>query len=220
MYKIVKSRSIPQYKLLLLSFSFHTHTHMHTHTNTNTHKTQKEQAFVQSPSNFNYPVQTTCPLPFQILFLHKWDCACVIVNYFVCPLGVYFQGHLLESVGWNWQNANDKSTGAILIGTSKGELDWVKQPIACPQGQHTCVPQYKPSSVHAPCGWWHLQDGQLQQTFLKLRISRVIYLSRNDTTRGVECSSSVVVMAFSSCARFWENVQQFVSRLCFFLFFF
>lgn len=30
------------------------------------------------------------------------------------------KGHLVESVGWNWQNANDKSTGAILIGTSKG----------------------------------------------------------------------------------------------------
>ncbi|KAK7098433.1 vacuolar protein sorting-associated protein 18 homolog isoform X3 [Littorina saxatilis] len=30
------------------------------------------------------------------------------------------KGHLLEAVGWNWQNANEKSTGAILIGTSKG----------------------------------------------------------------------------------------------------
>lgn len=33
----------------------------------------------------------------------------------------FVQGHLLEAVGWNWQNANEKSTGAILIGTSKGE---------------------------------------------------------------------------------------------------
>ena len=104
-------------------------------------------------------------------------------------------------MGWNWQNANDKSTGAILIGTSKGELNWVKQPIACPQGQQTWVPQCKSSSVHAPCSWWHLQDGQLQQTILKLRISEVIYLSRNDTTCGVECNYSVAVMAFSLCAR-------------------
>lgn len=30
------------------------------------------------------------------------------------------QGHLIESVGWNWQNASDNTTGAILLGTSKG----------------------------------------------------------------------------------------------------
>lgn len=30
------------------------------------------------------------------------------------------KGHLIESVGWNWQNANEKTTGAILLGTSKG----------------------------------------------------------------------------------------------------
>ncbi|ESO97284.1 hypothetical protein LOTGIDRAFT_214111 [Lottia gigantea] len=30
------------------------------------------------------------------------------------------KGHHIESVGWNWQNANDNTTSAILIGTSKG----------------------------------------------------------------------------------------------------
>ncbi|KAK3612565.1 hypothetical protein CHS0354_024553 [Potamilus streckersoni] len=30
------------------------------------------------------------------------------------------KGHLIESVGWNWQNVNDNTTGAILLGTSKG----------------------------------------------------------------------------------------------------
>ncbi|KAK7491492.1 hypothetical protein BaRGS_00017321 [Batillaria attramentaria] len=30
------------------------------------------------------------------------------------------KGHLIESVGWNWQNANEKTTGAILLGSSKG----------------------------------------------------------------------------------------------------
>ncbi|KAH9519313.1 Vacuolar protein sorting-associated protein 18 like protein [Bulinus truncatus] len=28
--------------------------------------------------------------------------------------------HLIECVGWNWQNANDNTTSAILVGTSKG----------------------------------------------------------------------------------------------------
>jgi hypothetical protein len=27
----------------------------------------------------------------------------------------------IDSVGWNWQNANDATTGAILLGTSKGK---------------------------------------------------------------------------------------------------
>ena len=31
------------------------------------------------------------------------------------------QGHHIDSVGWNWQNANDATTGAILLGTSKGK---------------------------------------------------------------------------------------------------
>ena len=31
------------------------------------------------------------------------------------------QGHHIDSVGWNWQNANDSTTGAILLGTSKGK---------------------------------------------------------------------------------------------------
>uniref|UniRef100_A0A0B7BPA0 Pep3/Vps18 beta-propeller domain-containing protein n=1 Tax=Arion vulgaris TaxID=1028688 RepID=A0A0B7BPA0_9EUPU len=30
------------------------------------------------------------------------------------------KGHLIESVGWNWQNANDNTSSAILLGTSKG----------------------------------------------------------------------------------------------------
>lgn len=30
------------------------------------------------------------------------------------------KGHHIDSVGWNWQNANDSTTGAILLGTSKG----------------------------------------------------------------------------------------------------
>ncbi|PVD33305.1 hypothetical protein C0Q70_04558 [Pomacea canaliculata] len=30
------------------------------------------------------------------------------------------KGHLIDSVGWNWQNANEKTTGAILLGTNKG----------------------------------------------------------------------------------------------------
>ncbi|KAL4225031.1 Vacuolar protein sorting-associated protein 18 like protein [Mactra antiquata] len=30
------------------------------------------------------------------------------------------KGHHIDSVGWNWQNANDNTTGAILLGTSKG----------------------------------------------------------------------------------------------------
>ncbi|GFN86697.1 vacuolar protein sorting-associated protein 18 homolog [Plakobranchus ocellatus] len=30
------------------------------------------------------------------------------------------RGHILESVGWNWQNANDNTTNSILLGTSKG----------------------------------------------------------------------------------------------------
>ncbi|XP_059179714.1 vacuolar protein sorting-associated protein 18 homolog [Physella acuta] len=33
---------------------------------------------------------------------------------------VKLKGHLIESVGWNWQNANDNTTSAILLGTSKG----------------------------------------------------------------------------------------------------
>lgn len=33
-----------------------------------------------------------------------------------------FQGHLIDSVGWNWQNANEKTTGAILLGTNKGNI--------------------------------------------------------------------------------------------------
>ncbi|XP_055957733.1 vacuolar protein sorting-associated protein 18 homolog [Patella vulgata] len=30
------------------------------------------------------------------------------------------KGHHIDSVGWNWQNANNNTTSAILIGTSKG----------------------------------------------------------------------------------------------------
>lgn len=30
------------------------------------------------------------------------------------------KGHHIDSVGWNWQNASDSTTGAILLGTSKG----------------------------------------------------------------------------------------------------
>ncbi|XP_046364864.1 vacuolar protein sorting-associated protein 18 homolog isoform X1 [Haliotis rufescens] len=30
------------------------------------------------------------------------------------------KGHLIDSVGWNWQNANEATTSAILLGTSKG----------------------------------------------------------------------------------------------------
>ncbi|CAG5120863.1 unnamed protein product, partial [Candidula unifasciata] len=30
------------------------------------------------------------------------------------------KGHLIESVGWNWQNTSDNTTSAILLGTSKG----------------------------------------------------------------------------------------------------
>ncbi|WAR03107.1 VPS18-like protein, partial [Mya arenaria] len=30
------------------------------------------------------------------------------------------KGHHIDSVGWNWQNANENTTGAILLGTSKG----------------------------------------------------------------------------------------------------
>ena len=27
---------------------------------------------------------------------------------------------MIESVGWNWQNASETTTGSILIGTTKG----------------------------------------------------------------------------------------------------
>ncbi|XP_041365438.1 vacuolar protein sorting-associated protein 18 homolog isoform X2 [Gigantopelta aegis] len=30
------------------------------------------------------------------------------------------KGHLIDSVGWNWQNASETTTSSILIGTSKG----------------------------------------------------------------------------------------------------
>ncbi|GFR83888.1 vacuolar protein sorting-associated protein 18 homolog [Elysia marginata] len=30
------------------------------------------------------------------------------------------RGHVLECVGWNWQNANDNTTSSILLGTSRG----------------------------------------------------------------------------------------------------
>ncbi|XP_055900557.1 vacuolar protein sorting-associated protein 18 homolog isoform X1 [Biomphalaria glabrata] len=33
---------------------------------------------------------------------------------------VKLKGHLIECVGWNWQNANDNTTSAILFGTSRG----------------------------------------------------------------------------------------------------
>lgn len=32
------------------------------------------------------------------------------------------KGHIIESVGWNLQNANDNTTSAILLGTSKGQI--------------------------------------------------------------------------------------------------
>lgn len=32
------------------------------------------------------------------------------------------KGHLVNAVGWNWQNVNDNTTGAILLGTSKGVI--------------------------------------------------------------------------------------------------
>lgn len=35
------------------------------------------------------------------------------------PIGK-IKGHHIDSVGWNWQNANESTTGAILLGTSKG----------------------------------------------------------------------------------------------------
>ncbi|CAL1534740.1 unnamed protein product [Lymnaea stagnalis] len=33
---------------------------------------------------------------------------------------VKMKGHLIECVGWNWQNANNNTTSAILLGTNKG----------------------------------------------------------------------------------------------------
>lgn len=38
----------------------------------------------------------------------------------VISVCIYLQGHHIDSVGWNWQNANESTTGAILLGTSKG----------------------------------------------------------------------------------------------------
>ena len=41
-------------------------------------------------------------------------------NYVFKSVFCISQGHLIESVGWNLQNANDNTTNAILLGTSKG----------------------------------------------------------------------------------------------------
>ncbi|XP_060604108.1 vacuolar protein sorting-associated protein 18 homolog isoform X2 [Ruditapes philippinarum] len=35
---------------------------------------------------------------------------------------VKLKGYHIDSVGWNWQNANENTTGAILLGTSKGNI--------------------------------------------------------------------------------------------------